>query len=341
MEITNEHGLPWPIVAAVKRDPYCSGRSDITATTVIGPPQIRILRQRHHDEIKVDVVDRVWALAGSLGHAILERAAGRDPGRVIPTLVGILRNESLTNDERVSQIREMVDAAIERDRTGPIVERRLYMVVGDWVLGGQLDLVAPSPDSSEYVLSDYKWTSVWTWIYGGRREWDAQLNIYLHLCRKHGIFPAGAEIVCVFRDWMRSKAKFDRSYPQTKALTLPVPDWGEERTQAFIEERVRLHQEAELLPDEELPPCTPEERWESGEIFAVKREGRKRAMNGGLFGTEAEALEFIAKQRDPESCYVEHRPATPNRCPICEVAPFCHQWQNDPRNPSNQESEVN
>lgn len=76
--ITNMAGLPQPIVDAVTNDPYESGACDITVTQLIGPPQIRHLRQKHQSEITEDAADRIWALLGQSVHAVIERARGNE-----------------------------------------------------------------------------------------------------------------------------------------------------------------------------------------------------------------------------------------------------------------------
>jgi len=73
MKFTNKHNLPESFVQAVTNDPYSPGKSDISCTTLIAPPQIRVLRKAHRDDIVEDVCDRLWALFGQMGHAILER----------------------------------------------------------------------------------------------------------------------------------------------------------------------------------------------------------------------------------------------------------------------------
>lgn len=74
MELTNRHHLPDALVQAVANDPYDPGEANISVTSLIGPPQIRILRQRHGPAISEDVTDRIWSLFGQAVHAILERA---------------------------------------------------------------------------------------------------------------------------------------------------------------------------------------------------------------------------------------------------------------------------
>ena len=74
MKITNKTGLPEAIVEAIRNDPYDAGDCDISVTQLVGPPQIRRLRQLHEDKIEEDASDRIWALLGQAVHTILERA---------------------------------------------------------------------------------------------------------------------------------------------------------------------------------------------------------------------------------------------------------------------------
>lgn len=72
MRITNTHGLPAPLVRAITRD-YYHQPGHISATGLIQPPRIRVLMQRHFDEIEEDAAGRIWLLLGSAVHEILER----------------------------------------------------------------------------------------------------------------------------------------------------------------------------------------------------------------------------------------------------------------------------
>jgi len=74
MEITNKFGLPQQFVEAAKADNYDKGGSDYSASELINPPQMVILKQRHKDEIKVDASDLVWRLMGKAAHKAMEDA---------------------------------------------------------------------------------------------------------------------------------------------------------------------------------------------------------------------------------------------------------------------------
>jgi hypothetical protein len=74
MIITNRNRLPDPLVAAVSQTrPPEPDR--ISVTTLIGPPQIRVLQLQHWQELTEDASDRIWATMGSLMHKLLESHA--------------------------------------------------------------------------------------------------------------------------------------------------------------------------------------------------------------------------------------------------------------------------
>ena len=74
MKYTNNANLPTPLVTAITYSDYDGEKYDITASGLTTPPRLRQLMKRHSKEITEDVSERIWALIGSVGHAILERA---------------------------------------------------------------------------------------------------------------------------------------------------------------------------------------------------------------------------------------------------------------------------
>ena len=66
MKITNEHQLPDAFLNFAKDDKYSKGDSDISVTTLIDSPRIRLLREKKKDEMTKDVVDMIWPLLGTL-----------------------------------------------------------------------------------------------------------------------------------------------------------------------------------------------------------------------------------------------------------------------------------
>lgn len=73
MEMTNQLGLPAPLVAAVvAADDYDRGNADYSISELLTPPRIRALRDQHRDDLVEDVSDRMWSLFGTMVHRILE-----------------------------------------------------------------------------------------------------------------------------------------------------------------------------------------------------------------------------------------------------------------------------
>jgi len=113
MKITNNRNLPDIILRAVQNDPYSRGKSDISVTQLINPPQQVALQHLHKEELIEDVADRIYALLGSSVHHMIERAAGPD------------------------------------DR----VEERIFAKVHGWTVSGQFDLLEPDGTLSDVKVT--------------------------------------------------------------------------------------------------------------------------------------------------------------------------------------------
>ena len=83
MQITNNYNLPQSFVDFARNDKYSKGNADISATTLIDSPRVRLMRDHYHEDRVVDVVDNVWALFGTAVHHVLESST---PIPVIPNL---------------------------------------------------------------------------------------------------------------------------------------------------------------------------------------------------------------------------------------------------------------
>ena len=81
MKITNELGLPEPLVDAVRNDGYTKGDADFSVTGLIGPPYQRKLMGEFSEKITEDVSERIWSLFGQSVHAIIERSAQDGTGK--------------------------------------------------------------------------------------------------------------------------------------------------------------------------------------------------------------------------------------------------------------------
>lgn len=70
MRITNEAGLPAPLYNAIRGHNHRA--ADYSATQLLKSPRQLALERRHDDEIVVDAAEQVWALYGTMMHAVIE-----------------------------------------------------------------------------------------------------------------------------------------------------------------------------------------------------------------------------------------------------------------------------
>lgn len=304
MRVTNKHNLPQPLYRALARDDY-ENKAKFSATSLIKSPRQRLLMQRHWKKIEVDAVDRLWMVLGTLAHLMLQRA-GDDNALV---------EETLWASQRL-----ISDAWIPSQSYG-------LHYYGKPTIASTFDRY-----SSEGIIQDWKLTSVWAYILGGLKpEWEAQVNIYAWLARLHGLEVSKLQIIALFRDHVKGRAEREPDYPDIPIQIINVPLWPHDKTEAYVNERVRLHLEAEELADDDLPLCTPEERWVRDEKWAVKKRGGKKAIKNGVFDSLVDAQKRC-DQLGADVVYIEHRPGESARCKkhgegnaYCDAAPFCNQ----------------
>ena len=222
-----------------------------------------------------------------------------------------LHNDSIEEDvsSRIwALLGSSVHSILEKAYKGSTarVEERVYADVLGWRLGGAFDVLEGS------TLSDYKITSVYA--KDGKIEWENQLNVLRWILHKNGTEVNKLQIVAIFRDWRPMEAKKDPEYPNTQVAVLNIPVWTLDEAEAYVKERVALHQ----LSDP--PACNDEERWATPEKWALMKDGGKRATK--LYDIKPE--EEVAK-----GYYLEHRPALYKRCQeYCAVNKFCPLWNN-------------
>ena len=281
MLITNRYSLPQPFVDLVSGDTYSKGESDITTTGLAQPPKIAELTRRHSSEITMDASEKVWTMMGTANHYVLEQIALRNPERYV-------------------------------------TEQRFYLDIDGVKLGGQIDLF----DRETETLWDYKVSSVYKAMSDDRLEWTKQANVNKLLCEHNGIHPKKIAILLVMKDFKRKEAEFKADYPKCAIQEIPLPIWQEAETLAYIKSRINLHNAAKLIEEEDaIPVCTEEERWSKPTTWAVlKEKGAKRAVNGGIYQLESEALAHAKRI----SGAVERRDGEDTRClHFCQVKNWC------------------
>ena len=215
-----------------------------------------------------------------------------------------------------------VHAILERQTAdNHLTEERLWGVVNGWTVTGQADVL-----SEDMTLSDYKVTSVYSFLLDDKAEWEQQLNVYAWLYRHSGFDVKRAQIVAILRDWSKRKSEMESDYPPVPVMVKTIPVWTLDEQRAFVEARVAAHQSTESLADDALPLCTDAERWASSTVFALMRGKAKRAVR--LFQSREEAERALAHAVDRADMRIDERPGQARRCEsYCTAAPWCSQWK--------------
>ncbi len=96
---------------------------------------------------------------------------------------------------------------------------------------------------------------------------------------------------------------------------------GDEQTLKYIGERISLLETARDMEQNDMPKCTNEELWASGETWAIMMKGGKRAIK--VYKEEEKAKEHEMKP----GYEIIHRPGKVARCRYCNARKFCNQYQ--------------
>ena len=173
------------------------------------------------------------------------------------------------------------------------------------------------------TLSDYKSTSVWTYIYDSNAmKYTQQGSIYKWLAPDR-ITDNKVSIQFIFTDWSAANAARDSKYPQSRVLTRDYPLWSTDQTENYIKDK--LQDVTSLLdkPQEQLPQCTSEELWESATKYKYfKNPDAQRATKN--FDTLDEANIRLATEGVGT---IKTVPGEAKACRYCEVVEVCDQAQ--------------
>ena len=155
------------------------------------------------------------------------------------------------------------------------------------------------------IISDFKFTSVWSYIYSSRKiEWEQQLNLYSYLYQSAGFEVDKLQIIAIFRDWSTSKSKYEKNYPRQIEI-IPLEKWDLSWCHHFIINKLCKLEMALKLSDDSIPECSPQERWQDPLKYAVMKKGNKRALK--LFDSKGSATRFISSHKDKKKLYIYPR----------------------------------
>lgn len=215
-----------------------------------------------------------------------------------------------------------VHALLESQPDNNFHEEYFKVPVSNSFVTGQVD----SYDMENGVINDWKTASVWKVQFNDFSDWRRQGLTYAWLLQQSGLEVKKCRFVALLKDHSKSKAKNDSSYPQSPVFIyeFDVTAADMEETAARILTKVQEIESAYKLDDDDIEPCSEEERWADGEKWAVMKNGRKTAVK--VFDNQLDADAMAGEMGN--AYYVEHRPAISRKCgDYCKCKDFCNFYK--------------
>ena len=297
MKITNSYGLPQSFVEAASGNHREMASNEFSVTELNKGVKEIILSRRHRDEIEVDVINMLWAIFGQAFHSVMERG-------------------------KLSEM-EISEASLSK---------KFHINGKEYILSGQFDLY----NAETKMIDDWKTSLLYSIeknIKEGRdSDWFKQTRGYFMLLIDNGFECVGGRIIPVARDWSIGKVKAFKGYSPSPIIPIEYKFYNDDYLDAleFYQNKLYLIDKYIDSPDDEIPDCLPEERWEKNEHWAIWREGNKRVTEYFSTRESAEfALEaYNKKGGKPYSVvYTEQTPAKClNYCSCREQCSFYKQW---------------
>jgi hypothetical protein len=237
--------------------------------------------------------------------------------------------EELTDDvsDRIWAVwGQAVHSLLEQEGEHDFTEQEMTHQVGEMTITGRID----NYDMHKGIVCDYKTASVWKVKFNDFHDWYMQGMIYAWLLRKNGFKADRCRFIALLKDHSKSEAARDYQYPKNPVYVyeFDVTFANLIKTDAFIRTKVREYLRCSALADDDIPPCTPEERWDKAARYAVKKTGRKTAVR---LLEDREAAEKMAAELGKDHC-VEVRPGESVKCQsFCLCCQFCNYYQDTVR----------
>lgn len=293
---TNNHELPDYLQAWLMHDEYDYHEGVISATGLLGAPRQQILKQRHFDDIEIDLEDMIARVFGTAIHDSFEKVE-------MPRIAKEERVLCVVGGKRISGKYDMLKTT---GSTHKIIDIK---TTSAWNF-----IYGSSAEHWKLQLSIYRYILKKNGLKLEDGEW---------VDRKAIDVSKKAEICFVFTDWKRSDARKGGNYPPIRVGYNHITLYGMKTIGAYIRERLKVIEEADQFSDDELPFCTEEELWKGKDKFAVMKKGRKSAVR--VFDSRDEAEALIIEKDDKH--YIDVRKGLYGACNYCDVRTVCNQCE--------------
>lgn len=287
MKYTNKNKFNKIISEWLRNDTYDHEEGVLSATALLKPIKSIQLMRKHWNDIEIDIENLIASRLGTAIHDSFEKI----------------------------QLKNFIQ------------EQRYYAEIDGQKISGKFDFLEKLPDK-KHKLSDLKTTSVWAFVYGSNIDITIkQLSIYRWLGHQNGLdIIDTANIIYVFTDWSRAKARKGGGYPAHRCAVKTIKLLSLAETETYIKDRIKV-----ILSDD-MPDCTDSELWKSEDKIKVFKDGNKTASK--ICDTKEQARDYIhfastanlLKGKTPKYT-IDIVKGKVGRCNYCDVRLFCDQYK--------------
>ncbi|MCL2210820.1 MAG: PD-(D/E)XK nuclease family protein [Treponema sp.] len=214
--------------------------------------------------------------------------------------------------------------ALEHEGEHEFAEEFVSYEIDGITVTGRIDLY----NMKDEIITDYKTNSVYKIKFRDFGDWELQGMMYAWLLIKNGFKVKTCRFVSLIKDHSKRDAKRDPFYPQQPMYVYEFDVTQErlERIEKFIKDKIADYKANREKSDDEITPCTPKERWDKPTKYAVKKEGRKSALTGGVKDSLEDAEQMVKDLG--KGHYIETRPGESVRCQdYCSCCEFCNYYR--------------
>jgi len=211
-----------------------------------------------------------------------------------------------------------VHSVLAKEGEYDFIEQEMSYKVGGITVTGQIDCY----NMKHGIIDDYKTATVTKIKFKNFVDWYLQGMIYAWLLVKNNFPVKRCRFIAILKDHSKTDAMRERDYPKAPVYIYEFPVTQKDlfKIGMFIKNKVEEYQHCITLPDNDIPPCTSEERWERPPKFAVMKDGLKRAVR--LFDRQEDA-ELLVETKCGKH-YIEHRKGESVKCrSYCSCNCFC------------------
>lgn len=298
MKVTNATNLPKTFFRgcerAVNNHPDMADNEFSVTELMKGIKEI-VLSRKHKDDLTIDAQDALNIFFGVAVHYYLALDA---------------------DEEDLSEARFSLDLGkYDKELEG-------------YVLSGSPDFY----NRADQYLWDYKTTKVAKYNKSStlaEKEWLYQLQTYALMLKLNGNDVNHISDLAMLKDHSAIRANINGhpSHPVNVVdYSAFLTDENLTATMDYLCQRAKEVVKALKLKDDEIPPCTPEERYDNSD-WAILKTGRKNAVRANLSCKE-EAEQVLASIADKTGLYIQYRQGDAERCKrYCSCKQFCNFYK--------------